>query len=252
MKKIFLLFMMISLVLFSCKKDAGIDQPQPVDQKMTEMKFSTSTVTLSYNADGSVKTIHRDQGPYIYDHEFSYAPGKVFFKTYLGGKKSEFGEYTMLNGKAIAKDWESYNLDGTVMNTFHETYTYNAKGLIEKFIYTNGAYWKFTFNDKGDITSSVYYDENGVVTSRAEYEYWDTPNKFPYMTDNNVWGDLFFIPRYSKHLLKIRRSFNMPGDIQYSGVAYQYDLNSGGYPVKTYGTELFPGSNQWSFTTIFQ
>lgn len=252
MKKYFFLVVIASVILFSCSKEKEINPATPSSQLMTELKFTSSKLTMTYDNQGRIQTIHRDVPPYVYDQEFTYSPGKVFHKTYFKGKVSTLGEYTMVNGKATAHDWQEFDLNGNLLSSHHDKYTYDAKGQLEKRVYTNGAYWLYTFNNDGNISNTVYYDGNGQMVYRSEYEYGNTLNKFPYLTDNNNFGELFFVPGYSKHMRKTMRSFDLPGDIKNYEVKYDYQLNEGGYPVQTTGTEIFPSNNQWSFTAKFQ
>lgn len=251
-KNSFILFLAACFLLGSCKKET-FNEPvtgHVVSKKLLQSSMYGNTV-LSYNADGTLKKIDVTTASYVYRKEFSYAPGKVSYMTWIGSLKDQVGEYTIVNGKATAYVWTYFAANGDPIATYNESFVYNANGLLEKRTYGNGDYTTFNYDSKGNLILSTAFTQ-GQASSKIEYTYTNQPDRFPAYGFFYTWGEGFVLPPMSKFLPVTQKKTDLvTAQVSYEGTL-NYDLDADGYVLKGNWHSISGGYADWEWTNTFQ
>ncbi len=259
MKKTFSLLAITATLFFvSCKKE-NIDQPggggnqQPlVVKKLVATNVSGYSNTITYNVNGMPSKITRtDMQNNIYDFIFTYSPGKANYVSNYNGKKSEVGEITLVNGKATTFVWTYFDAFENPINTFTETFGYNAKGLLSKRDFgSNNVFTTYSYDNNDNVIESIYHSQ-GQAESKSEFTYTNKKDLFPSfgLFDSYVMG--FFLPAKAKNLMTSRKGTDLLTNTVSYHETYAYDLDSDGYVTK--GTIHSVLTNQdYIWTNTFQ
>lgn len=252
-------FLAATLLFVSCKKEAvnnpGNGNPgngNPVPSKKLVASTINGKNTLTYNPDGTPNQIIIDHGTYVYKKVFSYSAGKASYISWLGNKKGEVGEYTLVNGKAVAFQWTYFDAFEAPIGTYNETYTYNAKGLVEKHFYNNGMYWQLDYDASNNVTVMTYRDAQGQALEKTEYTYGNQPDLSPAFGYLTNWGHGFFLSPYSKHLPVSEKSTDLVTQQVTGNATISYELDAHGYVLKGKWHGLLPGNIDYEWTNSFQ
>ena len=232
MKK-FIAFMAAATLLVSCSKDA--DQLYiPATKKMKRVVYENGNYAeVNYDESGKVKTVVNKAGVYLYTKTFTHSPGTISYLSVLNGKKTEVGDFTIVNGKVTDFTWTYFDAYEAPINTFHETYEYNVQGLLSKHNYDDGSFYIYTYNNEGDLMEQVYHDVNGTPTDKFTYSYTSLVDKFPWFSEDDDSGHAFLFPAESKHLEKGLIHTKLPGGTINYEYSISHELDKDGYVVKS-------------------
>jgi len=253
MKEIMTTLVSASLLLFSCSKQK--DLPSDGNTGTSAKKLVQSTINnlnaLYYNPDGTIKQIDRTISSEIYSKHFTYSNSKVSYIGYLKTIKAETGEYSLVNGKIVAFDWITHDAFGLPITSYHETFTYNSRGLLDKHMFDNGNYAVLEYDEKDNLVKSTYF-ESGQASKITEYTYTSIPDKFHWFGFFDCYGEGFFKPAYAKFLPASEKITKLStGEVTYF-VTFTYELDSQGYMVKASADQHIAGYPSYQWTNVFQ
>ncbi len=257
MKK-FISFLIISSVLLaSCKKDKT-DVVAPGAPAVPSKKLAHSTMngdlTLTYNADGTLRTLDKVVafGPYHFTTTYSYSPGKVNYLAMLNGKKSEIGEYTIVNGRPTTFVWTYFDAFENPLATYTETFKYNAKGLLAEHQFGPVVHTLYTYDANDNLVTAVYYNDQGIAESKTEYTYGNQKDLFPAMNYMSSDGEGFLLPAYSKYLPVTQKGTNLlTNTIEFEN-SFTYTLDADGYVIKGKSDAANPAHTDYEWISTFQ
>lgn len=256
MKKSLLFSILFSLILLSCKKenitDNAGDETAAVIKKLVHTTIN-GDISIDYNVDGTPHKITTTQsGGAKYEKVYTYSPGKVNYLLTMGGKKSEIGEYILLNGRISSFQWTYYDYFEDPINTFNETYLYNAKGLLERHNFGGNVYTLYSYDNKDNLILKLYHNEQGVLSDKVEYAYGNQKDLFPSFGYMRNYGDGFFLPAYSKYLPVSQKVTDLlTNQVTYDGT-FSYELDAQGYVTKGKWHSLTPGYQDYEWINSFQ
>lgn len=252
-KTLSLLTIAASLLIVSCKKETT---PSPVNQTVTK-KLAQSTLnpnsSFTYNADGTLHELitNKPSGD-VSKKTMTYSPGKITYLWTYNGKKDEVGEYTMVNGKAMAFTWTHYAANGDPIKTYNESFAYNAKGLLEKHVFNDGAFWLYQYDGNDNIASATYHNAQQQAISKTVYTYGNQLDRFPMFGYFNSWGAGFFVPLYSKYLpVALESTDLLTQTVTYKGT-FSYELDAAGYVTKGAWHKIISPGNDYSWVNVYQ
>lgn len=223
------------LFLTACKKDKDVQLPAPPPQKTIKQTTLDEQWTFEYNANGTIK--ERMIGN-AYREMFSYSAGKVDVETRVDGQLSGKATMPIVNGKPTQLTWTNYNDMGQPTTSYTETFEFNAKGLLQKRVYSSGEYNKYEYNAAGDLMLLTSFDDLGQPYSITEYTYVDKEDKHPQFTylNTNLYG--FFFPRLAIHLPLSEKRTNVQTNMIAFNMSFTYEFDSDGYVTAGFGHSL--------------
>ena len=251
MKKVLFSLVMVSFLLLSCSKnkDNGNDGPAvTVTGKKLMFSDINQGVTFAYNPDGSIHELSFSSFGYNYKYSYAYEGNTMKYasKDIASGKNTEIGTYTIVNGKVTVFDWSTCDAMGEPAVNYHETFTYNSDGKVERHTLTNGAYFLLYYNADGDLVKREYYNVQAVMKGITLYTYYNTVDKFPWYGPHDSWFLNFAVPPFAKHLMKTRSVTDFADPAYNSETSYVYEFDADGYVTK--GTTTYTKGQQTTIT----
>src|SRR5258705_10517082 len=178
--KIFSFMLLVLAMAFtSCKKESTITNSTPIapvtpnERLLLSVTGMNSNYSCEYNSDKTVKSCTWGGG--TLKGSFSYPANKLVIIYYDNNVKNSDYVFELSNGIAQKQTSNNYAINGTIIDTYVNLYSYNAGGQLIKETFTKNAVncgsvdWGYYNN--GDLSGVTGKNQNGILKLQNTYGY---------------------------------------------------------------------------------
>src|SRR5258705_634318 len=235
LKTFAILLFVLAMAFTSCKKESTITNSIPVapvtpnERLLLSVTGMNSNYSFEYNSDRTVKSYTWGGG--TLKGSFSYPANKLVIIYYDNNVKNSDYVFELSNGIAQKQTSNNYAINGTIIDTYVNLYSYNAGGQLIKETFTknavNGGSVDWSYDNNGDLSGLTVKDQNGTITWQSTYEYDLSllDKSVSYGQFNSVGAGSVF-PKKAKHLIKKQTTIENNITKTYN---YTYTLDAQGY-----------------------